>query len=165
MGDREHSGNARWYQHKSQEEAAVLRARTKGLIAAHKNDDDLAALLAGELTSGDTTEARAVTRRKANRQLYALLVNQIANDDLVQYLHTHHDDDGAGAMKHIEDAWMAGTDENKLEAYDGEYKTIERDGIPENVPVEEALAVLTKLTNVHSILKKSNVYKLSLIHI
>lgn len=161
MGDQNYSGKKGWYMHTSYNEAQQLKARVKAEIAKHSNDDDLSAILADEATSGDDNAKRIASSKKANRQLYGILVGQIALEDLISYLSSNHDDKGVEALSYITACHGAGTDDNKLDAADEEYKAIERKGIPDGATIEEANAVLTKLTNLFNMIKSDDTYRMS----
>ena len=114
MGDQNYSGKKGWYMHTSYNEAQQLKARVKAEIAKHHNDDDLSAILAKVATSGDDQAKRIASSKKANRQLYGILVGQIALEDLISYLGSNHDDKGVEALSYITACHGAGTDDNKL---------------------------------------------------
>jgi hypothetical protein len=161
MSDQNNNAKKGWYMHTSYNEAQQLRARVKAEVAKHANDDNLSAILAGEATSGEDANAKVASKKKANRQLYGILVGQIAIEDLISYLSSNHDDKGVEALDYIMSCHGAGTDDNKLDAADEEYKDIERKGIPDGATIEEANAVLTKMTNLFNMLNNDNTYQMS----
>ena len=99
--------------------------------------------------------------KKANRQLYGIIIGQIRNDDLLRYLSQNHDDKGKEAMQYILSCHGVGTDGNKIAASDDEYKNLERTGIPAKAGIDEANGVLNKMTNIHGMLKSDDTYKIS----
>ena len=160
MSTNETSMNRGWYMHISREESQQLKGRIVAAIAKHPNDDNMHAVLDGEQTTGDDATEKATSAKKANRQLYGLLIDQIKNPQIVAYLQEHHENKGVAALDYIMGCF-GGTDDNKLEAADNRYKQIERDGIPAGATPDEANALLTEMSTLRSSLNAKDSYKIS----
>ena len=91
--------------------------------------------------------------KKAKRQLWAIVVKQIKVGSLITYISTNHPDDGKGAIDYIVGCFAAGVHKLKLKATDKQYLTYMREGIPSGATAEEAVAILTKMTNLRDSLK------------
>ena len=154
--DDEKSGG--WYMHTGADEANLLKAKVKSAICTHKNEDDLYEAYEGstweKFTGKDEAEKRA-SMKKAKRQLWAIVVRQIKVGSLITYISTNHPDDGKGALDYIVNCFAAGVDKLKLKATDKQYLTYMREGIPSGATAEEAVAILTKMTNLRDSLKDS----------
>ena len=160
MSTNETSMNRGWYMHISREESQQLKGRIVAAIAKHPNDDNMHAVLDGEPTTGEGATEKATSAKKANRQLYGLLIDQIKNPQIVAYLQEHHENKGVAALDYIMGCF-GGTDDNKLEAADNRYKQIERDGIPAGATPDEANALLTEMSTLRSSLNAKDSYKIS----
>ena len=161
MNANETSGSRGWYMHADRAESQQLKGRVVAQIAKHPNDDNMHCVLDGEETAGGTPTEKAASLKKANRQLYGLLIDQIKNPSLVEYLQEHHENKGKDALDYVMGCFGAGADENKLEAADNRYKQIEKEGIPASATTDEANALLTELSTIKSSLDKVESYKMS----
>ena len=152
--DDERSGG--WYMHTGADEANLLKAKVKSAICTHKNEDDLYEAYEGSSVSkfsGAEPIDRQHSAKKAKRQLWAIVVRQIKVGSLITYISTNHPDDGKGALDYIVGCFAAGVDKLKLKATDKQYLTYMREGIPSGATAEEAVAILTKMTNLRDSLK------------
>ena len=87
--------------HADRAESQQLKGRVVAQIAKHPNDDNMHCVLDGEETAGGTAAEKAASLKKANRQLYGLLIDQIKNPSLVEYLQEHHESQGQDALAYI----------------------------------------------------------------
>ena len=159
--DDEKSGG--WYMHTGADEANLLKAKVKSAICTHKNEDDLYEAYEGSSVSkfsGAELLDRQNSAKKAKRQLWAIVVRQIKVGSLITYISTNHPDDGKGALDYIVGCFAAGVDKLKLKATDKQYLTYMREGIPSGATAEEAVAILTKMTNLRDSLKDTK-YEIS----
>ena len=159
--DDERSGG--WYMHTGADEANLLKAKVKSAICTHKNEDDLYEAYEGSSVSkfsGAELLDRQHSAKKAKRQLWAIVVRQIKVGSLITYISTNHPDDGKGALDYIVGCFAAGVDKLKLKATDKQYLTYMREGIPSGATAEEAVAILTKMTNLRDSLKDTK-YEIS----
>ena len=148
-----------WYNHRDYDESQVLKACVKTDMSKHANEDDLFLAMAdaddGEF-AGETPAAKARAKSKAHRQLWGIVAGHIKLESLISHISTNHEDDGHGALEYILGCFAAGANVSKLKAADKEYKTIERNGIPPDATVDEANAVLTKMSNLRDSLRDSS---------
>ena len=115
----DNSNSLGWYEHKDADESLLLTARLRAAVSKHMNEDHISTLLAGETIVGIGADAAQVAdaaakTKKANRQLFGLLIGMIKNPTLIMYLSKNHPDKGTEAITYITGCFGAGDDMNKL---------------------------------------------------
>ena len=147
--------------HTDRAESMLLKGRIVAQIAKHPNDDNMHAVLDDEETAGENATEKKASAKKANRQLYGLLIDQIKDSRLVEYLQEHHYNEGKNGLDYIMGCFGIGEDENKLEAADNRYKQIEKEGIPAGATTDEAVALLTEMSTLKTSLNRAESYRIS----
>ena len=131
----DNSSNSKgWYKHTGYDESQELYGKILSIVARHANDDNISAILDGEAING---EGAADKIKRAKRQLFGILLGEVANQDLAVYLTKNHAGDGKAAVDYVMGCFSAGDDVLKLKAVDKDYKKIERDGLPVGGNVDE----------------------------
>ena len=87
--------------------------------------------LIGDLPKTGTAEVVAAYNL-ANALLFDIVTRHISNATLLQTLSQSYDDKGFEAINYIKSAWLAGSDENKLEANYVKYREATAIVMPED---------------------------------